>query len=138
MVTTTRNDYLTLCEVNVYGKAGPPYANAQHAHACASAQGASTCSIANSEWHGLVTQPDDGWALCEAAAVATRNGTCSDHCKKFGLQCARAQDNAGSGCSLDGRHTRKTTAHNGCDQRWGNQVYVLKSRPEQLLYVVLQ
>ena len=32
------------------------------------------------------------------------------------------QDNIGSACTLDARHTRKDTAGNGCNQGWNNQI----------------
>jgi len=88
--------------------------------ACATAtRGLTTCKI--SGWHSLVSERK-GWALCPQTLVSTGGKTCSEHCKKFGLQCARAQDNVGGSCKLDKRHTRKSTGNNGCDQRWSNQV----------------
>jgi len=88
--------------------------------ACATAtRGLTTCKI--SGWHSLVSERK-GWALCPQTLVSTGGKTCSEHCKKFGLQCARAQDNVGGSCKLDKRHTRKRTSNNGCDQRWSNQV----------------
>jgi len=89
--------------------------------ACASAEkGHKACEI--NDWHNLHVQERKNWGYCAQTLVNTHGKTCTDHCKKFGLQCARAQDNVGGSCKLDQRHTRQSTGNNGCEQKWHNQV----------------
>ena len=72
-------------------------------------------------WHKSITNEGlrDG---CQFH-VATGGGTCKSYCAKQGSECIRAQDNKG-GCDLDANHGRQSTAGNGCNQHWGDQICV--------------
>lgn len=64
----------------------------------------------------------NGGQVCEARAL-TRGSTCADWCAERGKVCYHAQDNIGSDvCAVDTHHDRQSTAHNGCDQIWGDQI----------------
>merc|ERR1712146_402174 len=54
-------------------------------------------------------------------AVETKKGDCKTYCAKQGRKCVRAQDTHGK-CDLEDRHTRQTTAENGCLQKWHDQI----------------
>ena len=55
--------------------------------------------------------------------VMTRGTNCKQYCTGQGRICLRAQDNSGSGCTIDeGGHLRQTTDENGCLQNWNNQI----------------
>jgi hypothetical protein len=75
-------------------------------------------------WHKSITNEGlrDG---CQFE-VATGGGTCKSYCAKQGSECLRAQDNKG-GCSLDANHERQSTAGNGCNQQWGDQICVCRA-----------
>lgn len=61
--------------------------------------------------------------------VNTNYGTCGEYCTGQGTTCLQGQDNVGSSCTLDANHGRQTTANNGCDQKWNNQVCVCACAP---------
>jgi hypothetical protein len=65
--------------------------------------------------------------LCVSQHASTGGSSCTTWCSSRtdssgnNYECIRAQDNAG-GCNLDSRHSRQSTANNGCDQNWGDQI----------------
>merc|ERR1719310_1768223 len=88
---------------------------------CAGLSGTSCKSV--SGWHSTISlKAGDATKMCFTKVAQTSGTSCNSWCKKSGLDCLRAQDNKGSGCDLDGNHQRKSTANNGCDQTWGNQL----------------
>jgi hypothetical protein len=82
-----------------------------------------------SDWHSSVNTDAPGCTF----KVMTR-GTCSSWCASQGTTCLRAQDNeqgdwrVPSFCGLHADHERQTTANNGCDQNWGDQVCVCTAK----------
>lgn len=78
-----------------------------------------TCTRTSGRWvPGLASNYEE----CLSTMVYTRGKNCNTFCNGNGLDCLRAQDNRGRGCSLDSRHSRKTQADNGCQQTWINQI----------------
>ena len=79
---------------------------------------------APADWHETIDQSGyDANAVCEVVAD-TDGGTCRDWCAARGASCYHAQDNSGSGCTLNPDHTRgdRSTDNNGCDQGWNGQI----------------
>jgi len=73
------------------------------------------------DWHSSI-MPVKASKLCIPVVTLTKQGTCKEFCEDQAFECIRGQDNVGSGCGLDQNHERQTTADNGCNQKWNNQV----------------
>ena len=95
-----------------------PNVHPQHMAECQSLSG--PICYPQDSWHSSI-QAREGWRTCPPHVTRTSGTTCSAACAAAGLQCNRAQDNRG-GCTLDSRHTRRTTENNGCEQRWNDQI----------------
>jgi len=80
-----------------------------------------SCGI--DKWHDLINlDAKTVKMMCAPKLVLSKGSTCEQWCSKHGYHCLRAQDNTKNTCNLDGKHTRQSTANNGCDQKWNNQV----------------
>lgn len=56
--------------------------------------------------------------------VETDGDTCAEYCEAQGSTCVKAMDNDGiCGLNWEGHH-RQSTANNGCNQKWGDQICV--------------
>eukprot|EP00658_Telonema_sp_P-2_P078073 TRINITY_DN7226_c0_g2_i5.p1 TRINITY_DN7226_c0_g2~~TRINITY_DN7226_c0_g2_i5.p1 ORF type:complete len:580 (-),score=30.45 TRINITY_DN7226_c0_g2_i5:300-2039(-) len=67
-----------------------------------------------------ISAPPNG-SVCNLL-VRTAGTTCAAFCSSVGMRCLRGQDNVGNTCSPDPRHSRQSTADNGCQQSWNNQL----------------
>ena len=76
-------------------------------------------NIPNTAWDHSIHVPDMT-QVCTIFAN-TASGSCNTWCAAHGLRCQFAQDNDG-GCAPYPGHDRQSTANNGCDQTWGNQL----------------
>merc|ERR1711998_449227 len=81
-----------------------------------------TCTFASTVWDSTISDEARYTVGCEML-VATGGSNCGTWCSNAGRSCIRAQDNAG-GCSIESSHSHQSTANNGCDQNWGDQICV--------------
>merc|ERR1719387_1080329 len=89
-----------------------------------------SCGI--DKWHDLVNlEAQTVKSMCAPKLVLTKGSTCEQWCSKHGYHCLRAQDNKKNTCNLDDKHTRQSTANNGCDQKWNNQVCQCGKMPKE-------
>jgi hypothetical protein len=80
-------------------------------------------SCAMPMWHDLINlEAQTVNMMCTPKLVLTKGSTCEQWCSSHGYHCLRAQDNTKNTCNLDDKHTRQSTADNGCNQKWNNQV----------------
>jgi len=89
---------------------------------CTSLQGVEArCKYA--QWDSSISRSNDHVDVTCVPTRARTNGKCSDWCAKYGYICLRAQDNDGN-CKVNKNHANrgKSTANNGCEQDWGDQI----------------
>merc|ERR1712028_287174 len=77
-------------------------------------------NLAAGAWHKTIAGKLEN--ACVVLISQPEASNCRDYCIKRGGHCVRAQDNKGDTCNLDNAHHRQSTANNGCNQVWYNQV----------------